>query len=475
MRGSLLLAMLLLCALPLVAQTTYNFRPYPTDGAGALSAAVADFDRDGYPDMAVLNSPYSGFGGTVDIYFNDHKGGFGSYTSYAVPSSGTILAVDLNGDGWPDLVISGGSDSVNTILLNNGNGTFHMGTPPVTKASVASFVAGDFNKDGKVDLAAVEANQIEILLNNGAGTFTSGQVLAGGTKNAVVGDFDGDGNLDIAEAAGSKGIVWWGKGNGTFTATTPISAPTTDGVTSVAGADFNNDGLEDLAISTDHYNGCTNPEDVCGTTTAHIYKNLGGRKFRLVSSYGIVDNLGGVLYAADLNGDLNPDVVDLISAGGVSSGDLSFRPGNGNNTFGAEQMIGGESAFEVDFRDLNLDSRQDLVIPTYFPAPGEVIVGLVTNGSKNCAGLGSASLAAKICTPTSSATVTSPVLLRAAGNSPIGIKRLEIWVDGVKTYQKLGDQLAHKLTLSAGRHRITVIAVDKYVGTASTVEYVTVQ
>ncbi len=291
----------------------------------------------------------------------------------------------------------------------------------------------------------------------------------------MAGDFDNDGYLDIANAEGSKALVWWGKGNGTFAAPTQIPAPTKDGFSSLTAADFNNDALEDLAMSTSHYNGCTNPEDVCGTTTAHIYKNLGGRKFSLVSSFLIGDDLGGILYTADVNSDLNPDIVDVISAGGVSSGDISFRPGNGNNTFGAEQIIDQGSAFEVDFRDLNLDSRADYVEPSYFPAPGEVIVGLVTSGSKNCTGLGSANLASKICAPASNASVSSPVLVTAAGNSPIGVKRLEVWVDGKKTYEKLGNQLNKKITLSSGKHRIAVVAVDQYVGSVSTAEYVTVK
>jgi hypothetical protein len=350
-----------------------------------------------------------------------------------------------------------------------------MGTPVTTKASASSFVAGDFNKDGKVDLAAVEGNQIEILIGKGTGTFSAGQVLAlsGGTANAVVGDFDGDGKLDIANALSKKVLVWWGKGDGTFAAPLQIPSPTSNPLSSLAAADFNNDGLEDLAVSSNYYNGCTNPEDVCGTTTAHIYKNLGGRKFSLVSSYVIGDDQGGVLYAADLNGDLNVDLVSLISAGGVQSGDISFRPGTGALKFGAEQNIDGDSSFELNFRDLNLDSRQDIVIPTYFP-DGEAIVGLATNGYKTCPGLGSAKLGAKICAPINNATVSSPVLVTAAGNSPIGVKRLEVWIDGKKMYQKLGDHLNKRFALASGKHRIAVVAADQYLGTSTSAVYVTV-
>lgn len=111
------------------------------------------------------------------------------------------------------------------------------------------------------------------------------------------------------------------------------------------------------------------------------------------------------------------------------------------------------------------------MIPTYFPS-GEAIVGLVTNGYKTCPGFGSASLAAKVCAPGNNASVASPVT--AAGNSPIGVKRLEVWGDGKKVCQKLGDHLNKRIVLSAGKHRIAVIAVDQYVGTSTSAVYVTV-
>jgi hypothetical protein len=183
----------------------------------------------------------------------------------------------------------------------------------------------------------------------------------------------------------------------------------------------------------------------------------------------------GMLFAADLNGDLTPDLVNLFDAAGVFSGDLSYRAGSGNGTFGTEQMIDSPSATEVQFRDLNLDSRQDIVLPEYFPDPPQMVVELRTSGFKNCSGTSSASLKSKICAPANNATVSSPLLVTAAGNSPVGVQRLEIWVDGKKVYQKLGDQLNKRITLSTGQHRLVVVAVDKYVGTSSTAETVNVK
>lgn len=468
MRTASLLAALCLLGVPLVAQKSANFQTtvYTTEGNSAYSAALADFDRDGYPDMAVLTDV------SVDVFLNNHKGGFTTYTSYSVSATGGMIAVDVNGDGWPDLVIAGGSTTVNTVLINNGDGTFHLGTPPATKSTASSFVAGDFNNDGKVDLAATESSGTEILLNTGDGMFTSGQFIAGG--GLAVADFDGDGNLDLATGSNGDAVIWWGNGKGTFPTSTKWAAPTKDGFSSFVAADFTNDGLPDLAISSSHYNGCINPEDVCGYTTAYLYKNDGGRKFSRVWSHRVGVDLSESLYAADVTGDLNYDLLDLYSAGGVQSGYFGYLPGNGNGTFGTEQEIDGDSTSELDFRDLDLDSRTDMVVPVFFP-DSEVHVLLQKGGYVNCPGDSSASLNAKICAPANNANVATSFLVTAAGNSPVGVKRLEVWVDGKKVYQKLADQMNKKITLTAGRHRLVVVAVDKYVGTSSTVEYVNVQ
>jgi hypothetical protein len=98
-----------------------------------------------------------------------------------------------------------------------------------------------------------------------------------------------------------------------------------------------------------------------------------------------------------------------------------------------------------------------------------------TSAFTNCAPPSSANLAAKICGPGANTSVASPVLVKASGNSPAGIQRLEIWVDGVKKYQKWNDQVAKRFSLAAGSHRITVVAVDMYKGTAQSSVAVNVQ
>ena len=113
---------------------------------------------------------------------------------------------------------------------------------------------------------------------------------------------------------------------------------------------------------------------------------------------------------------------------------------------------------------MNGDSRADYAVIDW--ETNQLGIGIQTGGYKNCAPPNSAKLAAKICGTSNGATVTSPLLVKASGNSPAGVNQLQVWIDGKRQYVKWGDQLAKKFTLSAGTHRIAVVANDKYIGHA---------
>jgi hypothetical protein len=83
-------------------------------------------------------------------------------------------------------------------------------------------------------------------------------------------------------------------------------------------------------------------------------------------------------------------------------------------------------------------------------------------------------LQAKFCTP-GSTTASATFTVRASGTSPVGIKRLELWVDGTKRAQILNDQLLKTLTLTPGIHQVTIVAVDQYIGITKTTRSVTVR
>lgn len=101
------------------------------------------------------------------------------------------------------------------------------------------------------------------------------------------------------------------------------------------------------------------------------------------------------------------------------------------------------------------------------------VLGLNRTAQLPCAPPPSNILQAKICAP-GSTTSSTTFTVKASGNSPLGIKRLELWVDGVKRAEILNDQMLKTLTLTAGTHRITVVAVDQYTGIAKTTRSVTV-
>jgi hypothetical protein len=321
MRFLTVLLTLSLVAVPSsLAQIQYASTVYAVTEAGP--AASADFNRDGRPDIAV--SATAG----VNILLNIGAGRYGNPILYASASPGVILAADVNGDGWPDLVNS--NYQTISVLLNNQNGTFRSGSQ-FTAADAIVAAAGDFNRDGKLDLVVSGNSQLQIFKGSGTGTFSPGQILrlSGNAGKVEVEDMNGDGLLDLVHVVPTKGLVWRGNGNGTFGSPIVLTPATTAPLASSVVADFNNDGIPDLAISASQH--CPDdPNHLCGTNLVFVYRNNGSAVFTRVSSFtiSIIDN--GVLYASDLNGDQNADLA--VAQGGAQTGHFDFALGKGNGT-----------------------------------------------------------------------------------------------------------------------------------------------
>jgi hypothetical protein len=468
MRGRYLLAFLLtVTSLPLIAQVTYKTTFYNDGGRNVVSA---DFNRDGRPDLAF---PNDGFG----VRLSTGGGNFGDTINTPTQDfndGAFLLAIDVNGDKYPDLLrLSQTAD----IFLSNHDGTFTLGKSLDFPQYASSAGAGDLNGDGKVDVVLFNKTRLQVFLGDGAGGFVPGQVLTFAQTPASsyarpfeLVDVNGDGKLDLVFLEPSKLVIWPGNGSGSFGQPSFVSNPTGDpanhALVQVVVSDFNNDGSPDLELSAANFVSCNDGHN-CGVGDRFIYRNDGRGNFTRINSFQAGPDAATVT-AGDLNGDGNVDL--LFSADNPDSPQNYYVFGNGNGTFGAEIRV--QSATQVVLRDLNLDGRNDLVLSDSWGGGMQVLIA--ESGYVNCPPPGSATLAAKMCVP-NTASAASPLLVRASGNSPLGVRRIEVWIDGKKAAQKLGSQFVKRFTLSVGTHRIAVVAVDKYLGTATTVRNVTIE
>ncbi len=226
--------------------------------------ASADFNSDGKLDFVATTN------GTVVMLLGNGDGSF--QAPVTVPVNGanlsSIAVVDMNLDGMPDLIVlSGYSSSVATVLLGNGDGTFQTPIPGPAGNPGTPFgiTVGDFNGDGKPDLAIVYWIGIYVQLGNGDGTLNpSISSTAGGVCGyfAFAGDFNGDGKLDLAYAGYYSNTIYLSLGNGDGTFQTPIypsTTFTTDGYPGImAMGDFNGDGRPDFAVANTNTAGSVN-------------------------------------------------------------------------------------------------------------------------------------------------------------------------------------------------------------------------
>jgi hypothetical protein len=235
---------------------------------GPSSVAVGDFNQDGNQDLALAHfgeSIVNIAGGVVSIRLGNGTGGFPAANASTVgagqrPSS--IAVGDFNRDGKQDLVITNiYSDDFNytaTIRLGDGAGGFPdtMSSAVRTGGGPSSVAVGDFDRDGKQDLAVANfySDNVMIRLGNGAGGFPDSRVSTVGAgdepQHVAIGDFNRDGKPDLAVAnsLSNNVMVRFGDGAGGFPASMALMVGVGNRPRSLAIGDFNRDGKPDLVV-----------------------------------------------------------------------------------------------------------------------------------------------------------------------------------------------------------------------------------
>jgi hypothetical protein len=271
--------------------------PFPT-GLGPGYGVVADFNGDGFPDVATQNFS----DGTVSVLIRQPGGGFVAETPLTVGSTGSVTAADFNADGRVDIAApSYGNSNLVTYLRNAANTGFAQEVPAnPTGATPRDVVAADFNGDTRPDLAISNLNggSVTVLLRQPGGGFASeaAAIPVGASPEGIeAADFNGDGLPDIAVAVlgtNTVNVLLRNPGGG-FTAEPPT--PVAAGALGLATADFNADGRPDLAVTS----------NTAGTVTVLVRQAAGG--FAADGAPLAAPGANGVA-AGDFNGDGKPDL-----------------------------------------------------------------------------------------------------------------------------------------------------------------------
>ncbi|MEG3927130.1 MULTISPECIES: DUF4347 domain-containing protein [unclassified Microcoleus] len=309
------------------------------------SIVVRDFNVDGKLDLAVGNIPAAANPGYVSIRLGTGTGSFGDPTKFALNiHHSSIAAGDFNGDGKLDLATAprfGSNDSTISILFGSGTGSFGPPVPLNTNKPKFTVATADFNGDGKLDLVTSNnevTDNISVFLGDGNGNFNSPVNLSAGNlvgrQNhfVVTGDFNGDGKLDLAASNDiSENVsVFLGDGTGNFSNATNFAVASR--VFSLVAGDLNGDGKLDLAMPT-------------GGNKVSVLLGDGTGNFANLSNFTNLETLGGNrIAAADFNADTK---LDLATTNGTSNNVSVLLNTSNTVNFGAATYKGVEGTTDT--------------------------------------------------------------------------------------------------------------------------------
>ena len=480
------------------AKTPITFSTEFASGDFDLSASslvVGDFNRDGRLDVAALELEDARFMGTVLINLGVPTQQVSA--SYRVGlGADEMLTPDFNHDGNLDLAVANAGTNTVSILLGNGDGTFRPANDIVIGGHPKAIAAADFTRDGFADLAVIDCIpnvkcNLLIYRGNASGNLTIWQKIGlPGAPNMAKGlmftaDFNIDGRPDLALVAGNTdAMIFTGNAFGKLQLRSQFKMPNGSIAGSMTWGSFNHDILPDLVFRV---------VDVCGSScsfanSVYVFLNTGSGNFVLRDRIGVHQGAGASLIAVtDVDGDniqdfvtVSQDFNNAFVQYSLNHGDGKFDPPVTVLRLPFNPVVPDNSGLVLPtgliVRDVNFDSRHDIGDSSLDIGTEQAGWQIVTNDNAhtNCPPPNSSRLRARICSPVANAIVGSSLTIKGSGNSPAGVKRMELWVDGSKRFEEWNDQLLATISLTRGRHRIVVQAIDQDDSFSPTPIFVTV-
>ncbi|CAF4085520.1 unnamed protein product [Adineta steineri] len=342
-------------------QTTYS------TGLAPNAIAAGDFNNDSLLDVVVGNLDNN----SVSVLLHFVGGDLTSETTYASGGGSDlkyVIAGDFNNDTHQDLIVANFGTNNIGVLFGNGTGTFanQINFTMGPNSHPASIAAGDFNKDGQVDLAVANygTKYIGMLLGNGKGWFTS-QVVYGDSMDfaplvIAAGDFYNDGQAEIVVAYDDRDNVDIFSAFDTGFFSPQKTYPSGRGPWCVAMGDFNNDNQLDIVV--------VNTND----NTISILFGYGNGSFAIGPTYLTIPSPSSVV-VADFNNDTQLDIV-------VGDLDINYiicvYSGYGNGSFAYPLFFlasWGPGAIVVG--DFNNDNKLDIIVANFYANNVSVLLG----------------------------------------------------------------------------------------------------
>ena len=252
-RAALLLALAAAAARPTLAQSCspelFVAAARYAVAIDPYTIAVGQFNGDGIPDLAAAGASF-GTSGLVVLPGNG-DGSFGTPIPTDVSDIAHMAAADFNGDGFTDIALDVGEHHI-MVFISNGDGTFQPGVEVGAVQFPSGMQAAALTPGGPVDLVLPgDSGAIYVIPGNGDGTFGAPIESSATSGDIAVGDLNGDGNLDVIGTANGAILVSLGHGDRTFEP--PMSFPVAPSLGSIAIGDVDGDGHADVGVTIDDY------------------------------------------------------------------------------------------------------------------------------------------------------------------------------------------------------------------------------